>query len=98
MMDEAGADTRDLSSVRLWASGADAMPFALAKKFQRMGASATLPVTGKPVGEAMFIDGYGMVELGGGAAVKVLPPLLAVGGAFAVPLSVFNMKVVANAG
>ena len=65
MMAEAGAETRDLSSVRLWASGADAMPFELAKKFQRLGASATLPVVGKSVGEAMFVDGYGMVELGG---------------------------------
>ena len=98
MMDEAGADTRDLSSVRLWASGADAMPFELAKKFQRMGASATLPITGKPVGEAMFIDGYGMVELGGGAALKVLPPLLPVGGALAVPLPGFKMRVVDDAG
>ena len=33
-------------SVRLWASGADAMPFELARKFQRMGATATLPFIG----------------------------------------------------
>jgi long-chain acyl-CoA synthetase len=98
MMMEAGAETRDLSSVRLWASGADAMPFELAKRFQRMGASATLPVIGKSVGEAMFVDGYGMVELGGGVALKVLPPLLPVGGALAVPLPGYKMKVVDDAG
>jgi len=44
MMLEAGAEMRDLSSVRLWASGADAMPFELAKKFQRFGATARVPI------------------------------------------------------
>ena len=39
MMEEAGAATRDLSSVRLWASGADAMPHALARRFQKLGAT-----------------------------------------------------------
>jgi long-chain acyl-CoA synthetase len=98
MMAEAGAETRDLSSVRLWASGADAMPFELAKRFQRLGASVTLPVIGKSVGEAMFVDGYGMVELGGGVAIKVLPPLLPVRGAVAIPLPGYKMKVVDDAG
>ena len=98
MMAEAGAETRDLSSIRLWASGADAMPFELAKKFQRLGASATLPFIGKSVGEAMFVDGYGMVELGGGVALKVLPPLLPVSGAVAIPLPGFKMKVVDDEG
>ena len=37
-----------------------------------MGAAATLPVVG-PVGTAAFVDGYGMVELGGGVAVRVIP-------------------------
>ena len=31
---------------------------------------ATLPVVG-PVGEALFVEGYGMVEIGGGVALKV---------------------------
>jgi acyl-CoA synthetase (AMP-forming)/AMP-acid ligase II len=43
-----------------------------------MGASATVPFIG-PVGEAAFVEGYGMVEVGGGAAAKVSPPLLPVG-------------------
>jgi acyl-CoA synthetase (AMP-forming)/AMP-acid ligase II len=98
MMAEAGAETRDLSSVRLWASGADAMPFELAKRFQRFGASATIPIFGTTVGEAMFIDGYGMVELGGGVALKVLPPMLPVKGAVAIPLPGFKMKVVDDSG
>jgi acyl-CoA synthetase (AMP-forming)/AMP-acid ligase II len=98
MMLEAGARERDLSSVRIWASGADAMPFELARTFQRLGATATLPVVDKPVGDALFIDGYGMVELGGGAALKVLPPLVPLRGAMALPLPGYKLKVVDDAG
>jgi acyl-CoA synthetase (AMP-forming)/AMP-acid ligase II len=32
-----------------------------------------------PIGEAMFAEGYGMVESGGGVAAKVSPPFLGVG-------------------
>ena len=100
MMDEAGAETRDLSSVRLWASGADAMPYALARRFQKLGATTHVPLLGRPVGEAAFVDGYGMVELGGGAAVKVLPPglPLPVGGLVGLPLPGYHMRVVDDAG
>lgn len=78
MMDEAGAEHRDLTSVRVWGSGADAMPADLARRFKKMGASATLPIIG-PIGEAAFLEGYGMVEVGGGVAAKVSPPMLDVG-------------------
>ena len=78
MLLEAGAEDRDLTSIRVWASGADAMPADLARRFKKMGATATLPLLG-PVGEATFAEGYGMVEVGGGVAVKLSPPLLAVG-------------------
>jgi acyl-CoA synthetase (AMP-forming)/AMP-acid ligase II len=99
MMEEAGADERDLSSVRLWASGADVMPFALARRFQQRGAAAELPLLGKR-GDAAFVDGYGMVELGGGAAVKILPPgpLFPVRGLVAVPLPGYHMKVIDDTG
>jgi long-chain acyl-CoA synthetase len=79
LMDEAGASDRDLKSVRVWASGADVMPEDLAQRFRRMGASATLPVVGS-VGEALFVEGYGMVELGGGVALKVGSNLVALPG------------------
>jgi acyl-CoA synthetase (AMP-forming)/AMP-acid ligase II len=100
MMEEAGADTRDLSSVRMWASGADAMPHALARRFQKFGAIAQLPVVGRTIGEAVFVDGYGMVELGGGAAVKVLPPglPLPIGGLLGLPMPGYRMKVVDDEG
>ena len=77
MLLEAGAEKRDLKSVRLWAAGADSMPADLARRFSRMGASATLPLLGWNVGPALFAEGYGMVETGGGAAGKIGPALVA---------------------
>ena len=72
---EAGAADRDLRSVRVWISGADVMPSELALQFKRFGASATIPGVGS-IGEAAFVEGYGMVEVGGNVASKVSPPLL----------------------
>jgi len=37
----------------------------------------TLPVVGTTIGQATFVEGYGMVELGGGAAAKLSPPITA---------------------
>ena len=74
MLLEAGADSRDLHSIRVWFSSADAMPQDLARRFQDFGAMFTFP-NGVSFGSAAFIEGYGMVELGGAVAAKVLPPL-----------------------
>jgi acyl-coenzyme A synthetase/AMP-(fatty) acid ligase len=63
MLMEAGAEARDLSCVRMWISGADAMPQELSQQFKKLGASVRLPVVGS-VGEATFAEGYGMVETG----------------------------------
>jgi acyl-CoA synthetase (AMP-forming)/AMP-acid ligase II len=76
MLLDAGAADRDLRSIRVWGSGADAMPAELARRFQRMGASATLPLTGWSVGEALFVEGWGMVETGGAAIARVSLPYL----------------------
>jgi len=96
---EAGADKRDLSCVRLWISGADAMPVDLARRFQKLGASLSLPVV-HGLGDALFAEGYGMVELGGAVAIKVHPPLvgrlLDVG--MGVPLPGWELKVEAPRG
>jgi long-chain acyl-CoA synthetase len=75
MLDEAGAGRRDLTSIRVWASGADAMPADLAERFKKMGATITVPLLGA-IGEAAFAEGYGMVEVGGGVAAKLSPPFL----------------------
>ena len=49
MMLRAGAENYDLSSVRYWISGADAMPVEHIKKFTSFGRS-------------LFVEGYGLVE------------------------------------
>jgi long-chain acyl-CoA synthetase len=96
MLLEAGAEERDLTSIRAWGAGADAMPSELAAKFKKMGATITLPLFGA-IGEAMFFEGYGMVELGGGAAAKISPPFLDLGlgsDAFGFPLPGYSFKVI----
>ncbi len=99
MLEERGAAEADLTSVRLWVSGADAMPGDLARRFKGYGATATLPVLG-PVGEAAFVEGYGMVELGGGVATKVSPPLLGVGlgDSLGLPLPGYRFQVTGEDG
>lgn len=96
MMDEAGAESRNLKSVRLWASGADAMPAELSRRFQRMGATATLPGVGVTFGEAAFFEGYGMVEAGGGVALKMALPWLRLlpGDSVGMPFPPYRLRVV----
>jgi long-chain acyl-CoA synthetase len=99
MLLDGGAEKRDLHSVRVWASGADALPVEIARTFQKLGASAELPLVGA-VGEALFVEGYGMAELGGGVAVKIHPPLLAglVDLGVGVPLPGWELRVDAPVG
>ncbi|MCO5322851.1 MAG: AMP-binding protein [Microthrixaceae bacterium] len=78
MLLEAGAEDRDLTSVRFWMSGADVMPADVARRFKSFGSIASLPLVGA-LGEAAFVEGYGMVEVAGGVAAKVSPPILPLG-------------------
>lgn len=71
-LEAAGAARRDLSSIELWVSAADAMPPDRARRFQQYGALGR--PAGRRVGTAAFADVYGMVELGGAAAVRIYPP------------------------
>lgn len=71
-LEAAGADQRDLSSVQLWVSAADVMPLDRARRFQQYGAAAN--IRGRAIGTSAFVDIYGMVELSGAAAVRILPP------------------------
>jgi acyl-CoA synthetase (AMP-forming)/AMP-acid ligase II len=101
MLDEAGAESRDLRSVRVWGSGADVMPRDLARRFQRMGAAATLPVVGASVGEATFFEGYGLVESGGGAIVRVAPggmPMPFLGDSMGVTVPGYRTRIVGDDG
>lgn len=100
MLLDAGAEERDLTSVRLWVSGADAMPNDVARRFKRMGATLTLPGIERAVGEAAFMEGYGMVELAGGASVKLSPPFvpLGLGDFLGFSLPGFRMRVIDDEG
>lgn len=102
MLEEAGADDRDLRSVRLWGSGADAMPADLAERFKRRGATVTLPLLGSH-GQALFAEAYGMVEVGGGVAAKLSPPFLSptrglLGEGLGVSLPGYELRVVDDHG
>jgi acyl-CoA synthetase (AMP-forming)/AMP-acid ligase II len=98
MLDEAGAASRDLRSVNVWASGADVIAPDLARRFQRFGSSVTLPVVG-PVGQALFVEGYGMVELAGAAVAKVSLPFVGpIGDALGLALPGWKLRVVGDDG
>lgn len=71
MMLDAGAERYDLTSVRMWASAADAMPLDLMQRFKQMGATSLLGIR---LGPAIFAEGYGMVELSGVAILRISPP------------------------
>lgn len=71
-LEAAGAADRDLTSIQLFCSAADAMPDVRARRFQRRGALAT--IGGHRLAPAAFADFYGMVELSGLAAVRLFPP------------------------
>ncbi|HEX9258391.1 MAG TPA: fatty acid--CoA ligase family protein, partial [Acidimicrobiales bacterium] len=98
MLIDAGAEQRDLRCVQVWMSGADAMPSDLARRFQRMGSSITLPVVGG-IGEALFVEGYGMAELSGAAAGKVLPPYVSrwfAADGLGIPLPGYRFKILGD--
>jgi acyl-CoA synthetase (AMP-forming)/AMP-acid ligase II len=100
MLLDAGAEDRDLGSVRLWMSGADAMPPELAARFKKMGATLTLPILGS-IGEAAFAEGYGMVEVGGGVAAKLSPPNIGIerlGRSVGMTLPGYRTKVIDDDG
>src|SRR6478735_1187131 len=95
MLLDAGAEDRNLSTIRLWISGADAMPVELANTFKDLGASIRLPGLGS-VGQATFAEGYGMVETAGGVAIRLSLPMVPVhlGGSVGVPLPGYKFRVV----
>ncbi len=102
VMEEAGAADRDLTSVRRWGSGADAMPPELAQRFKEMGATVSLPLLGG-FGQAAFAEAYGMVEVGGGVAAKLSPPFLSassgpLGEALGIRLPGYDLRVVDEEG
>jgi long-chain acyl-CoA synthetase len=95
MMLEAGAADRDLRSIRLWASGADAMPPDMVQAFKGFGATMRIRGLNRNIGQASFADGYGMVELAGGVAVRFSPPFLDLP---MLPMPPYKLKAVDDEG
>ncbi len=94
-LEEAGATDRDLTSIRAWASAADVMPPDLMRRFQGYGRSQPpLPVP------APFIEGYGMVEIGGAAMLRLTLPgrKTDAPGFVGAPLPGWKARVVDDAG
>lgn len=98
MLEEAGADDRDLRSVRLWISGADAMPDELVTRFKRRG---------RPPRSLRRLDRRGDVRRGlrhgrdgRRRGHQGLAPLLpaSFGGSLGMALPGVKMKVVDEAG
>jgi long-chain acyl-CoA synthetase len=94
---EAGAEDRNLRGVHLWLSGADVMPPEVAERFQRLGSAFVVPGVG-PVGQAAFVEGYGLAESAGAVAVKAHVPLpglgrLLTGDAVGLPLPGVRFRV-----
>lgn len=58
MLVDAGAENRDLSSIRVWGGGADAFDDPLIYKFRSISERRTAGIPRKP----MFVRGYGMAE------------------------------------
>lgn len=98
MMLEAGAADRDLSSVHLWSSGADALPDDIVARFRRFGSAFTIPVLNRGIGPATFIDGYGSVELGGGVAIRVIAPVPLPTSAWLRPMRGNSVRIVDDTG
>lgn len=73
LLAEEGPERFDLSKVKLWASGADAMPPQLVDRFRPLGCALRSP-RGRRLLTAAFAEIYGMVELSGPAIVKLTPP------------------------
>jgi len=97
MMIREGLDKYDLSSIRGWASAADAMPPAYIDIMRRHG--ALVKVFGKRLLKPVFAEAYGMVELAGICMLKiVMPGLNFKKGCVGFPLYPFKVKIVDESG
>ncbi len=95
MMESAGAESTDLSGVKVFASAADVMPGRLMQRFKNRGRllkHAEIP--------AAFVEIYGSVEVGGASMVRVSLPWLspAEGGFVGFPIPGYRTRVVDTQG
>jgi len=75
------------------------MPTELVDLFKSFGATAHLPLVGD-VGQAAFVEGYGMVEVGGGVAASMSLPFVpaSLSAGVGITLPGYRTRVVDSAG
>ena len=92
MMLKAGAGTSyDLSSVKLWISGSDALPPEHRDAFKKFG---SFRIFGRQVGDAMFVEGYGQAETAPQSTLKLDLPVTRGPGCIGWPLPGVKIRIV----
>jgi long-chain acyl-CoA synthetase len=93
---ETGVENYDLSSMRFWASSADAMPQEYIDRARELGSLFSL---GPFKAKSIFAEAYGMVELSAIVSLKVaMPGLKWPRGCVGVPIFPIRAKVVDESG
>lgn len=91
MMLKAGAGEKyNLSSIKLWVSGSDALPPEHRDAFKKLGSFKML---GKRVGDALFVEGYGQAETSPTSTIKLDLPITKGAGCIGWPLPGVEIKI-----
>jgi acyl-CoA synthetase (AMP-forming)/AMP-acid ligase II len=85
-----------LASVRLWVSASDNLPIPYRRRLLSYGALYRL--LGRRIVPSVFINIYGMVELGGSAMIGMKIPLFPGCGDLCFPVPPFRIRIVDDAG
>ncbi len=89
-------ETYDLSSVKMWASAADAMPREYVNVLRRVGAFAKVGPVRIP---AVIAEAYGMVELSGACTLKIaFPGIRYPAGCVGFPVAPTRVRIVDDRG
>jgi acyl-CoA synthetase (AMP-forming)/AMP-acid ligase II len=85
-----------LASVRIWISASDHLPIPYRRKL--LGYGALYRFLGRRIAPPVFINIYGMVELGGSAMIGMKIPLLPGYGDLCFPVPPFRIRVMDDSG
>jgi long-chain acyl-CoA synthetase len=88
----AAPEGHKLASVRMWISASDHLPESFRRRLLHYG--ALYRVLGRRVAPPLFINIYGMVELGGSAMIGVKIPFLPGTGDLCVPVPPFKIRII----
>lgn len=80
-----------LASIRIWLSASDHLPETYQRRLLQYGALCRL--LGRRIAPPLFINVYGMVELGGSAMVGVNLPFLPGSGDLCIPIPSYNIRI-----